>query len=140
MSDRTFFDTNVLVYLFDDDAPAKQATARELLETHGPKGEAIVSTQVLQEFYVAVTRKLGKPVAPEIAEAAVASLAEMPTIGIDSATILAAISLSRRDRLSFWDSLIIQAAIAGGCSTLLTEDLQAGRRIDSLLVVNPFAA
>ena len=140
MSDRTFFDTNVLVYLFDADAPTKRKRARELLEKHGPAGEAVLSTQVLQEFYVTVTRKLGKPLPADDAETAVTTLAEMPLVGIDGAMILAAIGRSRRDRLSFWDALVVQAAITGGCASLLTEDMQHGRRVDSLLIVNPFAA
>ena len=61
MSGRAFFDTNVLVYLFDSDSPAKQARAREVFESEGRAGNVVISTQVLQEFYVAVTRKLGKP-------------------------------------------------------------------------------
>jgi len=140
MSDRTFFDTNILVYLFDADSPAKRDRARELLEAHGPAGEAVVSTQVLQEFYVAVTRRLGRPLPADDAEDAVASLATMPLVAIDGAMILAAIGRSRRDRLSFWDALIVQAAIAGGCATLLSEDMQHGRRFDSVSIVNPFAA
>lgn len=61
MSDKTFLDTNVLVYRFDDDEPAKQARAREILDTEGPRGSLVLSTQVLQEFYVTVTRKLARP-------------------------------------------------------------------------------
>jgi len=138
MSGRAFLDTNVLVYLFDRDTPAKQRRAREVLETEG--GSAAVSTQVLQEFYVTVTRKLGQPLAEKDAEAAVRDLAALEVVPVDTPLVLAAIARSRADRLSLWDALVVESALRAGCRRLLTEDLQDGRLFGRLRVENPFAS
>ena len=134
---KVFFDTNILVYLFDAGAPAKQRRARELLDTHTRAGETLLSTQVLQEFYVAVTRKLATPLDLASAYEAVKELAVMPTVRIDIPLILSAIQLSRDRKLSFWDSLVIRAAIEGGATTLYSEDLQPGQVFETLTVANP---
>ena len=137
MSGRAFLDTNVLVYLFDRDTPAKQRRAREVLETEG--GSAAVSTQVLQEFYVTVTRKLGQPLAEKDAEAAVRDLAALEVVPVDTPLVLAAIARSRGDRISLWDALVVESALHAGCRRLLTEDLQDGRLFGRIRVENPFA-
>lgn len=124
---RRFFDTNVLVYLFDASAPRKKARAQELLKQAVGEGLALLSTQVLQEFFVAVTRKLSVPLPPEQAARAVRDLAKLPTVQVDAEMILQAIETMRRYRLSFWDSLIVQAALHGGATILYTEDLQHGK-------------
>jgi predicted nucleic acid-binding protein len=136
MSDRVFLDTNVLVYLFDADEPGKRAVAARLLEERGD--HAVLSTQVLQEFYAAVTRKLGKPLTEAEAETAVRHLAALDVVVVDTGIILAAVQLSRRHRVAFWDALIVEAALSRGCTTLLSEDMQDGRRFDTLTVANPF--
>ena len=138
MSTRVFLDTNVLVYLFDLDAPEKQARAQEILESEGASGRALVSTQVLQEFYVSVTRKLAQPLDPETAYRAVEDLASLPMVQIDTTLILSAITRHRKEQVSFWDALIIQAALEGGAGILYTEDLQHGRVMDGLRIENPF--
>lgn len=137
---RAFFDTNVLVYLFDNDAPEKQRIARALLEREANAGRATLSTQVLQEFFVTVTRKLAVPLEHEQAERAVRSLAELSVVQVDPVLILAAIDASRKLQISFWDALIVSAALQSGASLLYTEDLQHGRNIDGLAIANPFAA
>jgi predicted nucleic acid-binding protein len=134
-----FFDTNVLVYLFDADSPDKRKTARALFQQHAEAGDILLSTQVLQEFYVAVTRKLGRPLDTAAAAEAVSSFAELALVQIDSALIVSAIHRSRNSQLSFWDALIVQAAIEGHASTLYSEDMQHGQIQDSLRVVNPFS-
>lgn len=134
---KVFFDTNILVYLFDASAPAKQERARKLLGQHTRAGETLLSTQVLQEFYVAVTRKLATVLEPDAAYEAVKGLAVMPTVRVDVPLILSATQLSRQHQLSFWDALIIRSAIEGGASTLYTEDLQHGRVFETLTVENP---
>ena len=139
MSGIAFFDTNVLVYLFDSGSRTKQKRARELLECEIKAGHAILSTQILQEFYVAVTRKLADPLDDETAERAVRDLAALPVVSVDTPMIFGAIARSRRERISFWDSLIIEAALAGGATRLYSEDLQHGRAIDGLRIENPFA-
>ncbi|MFL6234401.1 MAG: PIN domain-containing protein [Thermoanaerobaculia bacterium] len=139
MSDRTFFDTNVLVYIFDTDSPAKQARARDLLTEHARFGRIVLSSQVLQEFYVTVIRKLARPLPVEEALAALVHLSSFPLITSDGALILRAVQLHQKASLSFWDALIVQAALESNCRRLLSEDLQHGRRFGGLLIENPFA-
>lgn len=138
MTVRSFFDTNVLVYTDDRSAPAKQRRALELIAEHRLAGTGVVSVQVLQEYFVAATRKLR--VEPPVARRKVELLAEFQVVVPEVEDVLAAIDLHRLDGLSFWDSLIIQTAKRGGCRQILTEDLQQTREIDGLLITNPFHA
>lgn len=134
---KAFFDTNILVYLFDAGAPAKQRRAREILTQHTLAGETLLSTQVLQEFYVVVTRKLATPLDPDAAYQAVRELAVMPSVRVDIPLILSAIQLSRSKRLSFWDGLIVQSALEGGAAILYSEDMQDGQVFETLRIENP---
>ena len=136
---KTFFDTNVLVYAFDVDAPAKRKKAAQLLSERAAAGEVLISTQVLQEFYVAVTRKLAQPLAEEAALVATRELTAFPIINVDANLVLAAIRSSREHRISFWDALIVEAARSGGASVLYSEDFNDGQRFDGATVKNPFA-
>jgi predicted nucleic acid-binding protein len=138
MSDRTFVDTNVVVYLFDADAPEKQRRAREIIEAAGPEGGLVLSTQVLQEFYVSVTRKLEHPLPEDEAEAAAKELATLDVVEIEVPMVLRAISRARHHTLSLWDALIVEAALRRGCSRLLSEDMQDGRQFGDLRIENPF--
>lgn len=138
MSTPVFLDTNILVYLFDSGSPVKQKRAREIVDEHARTGRALLSTQVLQEFYVAVTRKLTKTLDEATAERAVHDLAVLPTVRIDIPMILAAVARSRCGHFSLWDALIVEAAIAGGARRLYSEDLQHGRTIEGVLIENPF--
>src|SRR6476619_4056401 len=134
---KALFDTYILVYLFDASAAAKQRTAREVLTQHTLAGETLLSTQVLQEFYVVVTRKLATPLDPDAAYQAVRELAVMPSVRVDIPLILSAIQLSRSKRLSFWDGLIVQSALEGGASILYSEDMQDGQVFETLRIENP---
>jgi predicted nucleic acid-binding protein len=134
-----FFDTNVFVFLFDADSPDKRKKARSLFQKHVEAGDILLSTQVLQEFYVVVTRKLARPLDAGVAAEAVSSFAELPLVQIDSELIVSAIHRSRNNQLSFWDALIVQAAIEGHANTLYSEDMKHGLMQDSLRVVNPFS-
>jgi predicted nucleic acid-binding protein len=136
---KTFFDTNVLVYAFDVGAPAKRKKAAQLLSERAAAGDVLISTQVLQEFYVAVTRKLAQPLAEESALVATRELTAFPTVNVDANLVLAAIRSSREHRISFWDALIIEAARSGGASVLYSEDLNDGQIFDGATVKNPFA-
>ena len=138
MSGSVFFDTNVLVYLYDTDSPQKQDKAKALLEEHGGSGKAFLSTQVLQEFYVNVSRKFVRQLSHEEALQATENLSRLPVVQVDVSLILRAISLGKQLQVSFWDSLIIQAALNARCQRLLTEDLQHGRVIGDLRIENPF--
>src|SRR5271166_3755247 len=99
---RCFFDTNVLVYLFDADEPAKKAVARRVFYQSVRRREALLSVQVLQEFFVTVTRKLGTPLSQDEAERTVRDLSDLQVVISDTELMLDAIALSRRYRLSFW--------------------------------------
>ena len=140
MSDdrKVFVDTNVFVYLFDRSAPAKRERARRLIEAENAGRGLVISTQVLQEFHVSVTRKLEVPLSPAEAEKAARNLTALQVIGVDTGMVLDAIVRSREHKLAFWDALIVQAALAGGCSALLSEDLQHGREFGALRIENPF--
>jgi predicted nucleic acid-binding protein len=137
MSDRTFVDTNILVYALDDAEPEKREIARR---SPGSKryGELILSTQILGEFYVTVTRKLAQPVPATKAAEALDWLGLLPVVAIDAALIKSAAQISRSSQLSYWDSLVVAAATRGGCQRLLSEDLNDDQAIGSVCVENPF--
>jgi predicted nucleic acid-binding protein len=137
MSVRSFLDSNVLVYTDDATAGGKQAAALDLVRRCRREGCGVVSTQVLQEYFVVSTRKLG--VADEIARRKVELFARFDLVLNQVDDILAAIDLRRLHGLSFWDGLIVRAALRSGSRILYSEDLQAGRRIDGLEIVNPFS-
>lgn len=139
MSGRVFVDTNVFAYLFDDGAPAKRARAADVLQRQRRTGEIVASTQVLQELYVCLTRGPAPLASPELAEKAVDDVAKLTIVPVDVALVREAIGLSRRHRLSFWDALIVRAAVAGRCERLLTEDLNDGQTIDGVRIENPLA-
>ena len=138
MASRTFFDTNVLVYLFDADSPVKQSKARDALQGALERGPVVISTQVLQEFFVTVTRKLAHPLPGPAAEAALRSLMKLSVVQVDPELVLAAAVSSRRDRISFWDALILATASAAGCEEVLSEDLQHGRSFGRVRIADPF--
>ena len=131
-----FIDTNVLVYLFDVDSPKKQGRSRLLLEEVADS--AIVSVQVLGEFYVAVTRKLESPLPDDQAQAAVDALCELQVRPLNDSLARAAIRRSIASRLSYWDALIVETAIEAEAGVLLSEDMQHGQEFGGLRVVDPF--
>jgi len=136
MPARSFFDTNVLAYTDDHDSPTKQSRALALFEEARRTGTGVVSTQVMQEYFVTVTRKLGVPV--DVARRKVELFARLGLVVIDLADVLAAIDLHRLHQIAFWDALVVRAAQRANCSVLYTEDMQHGRRIDGLSILNPF--
>lgn len=137
MNGLAFFDTNILVYADDAGAPKKQGRALEIFGVHLRRGTAVISVQVLQEYFVAATRKLG--VAPETAQRKVEILARARVVRLDADDVIAAIELHRLTRISFWDALIVQAPRCAGTAVLYSEDLQAGSVVGGVRVVNPFA-
>lgn len=134
----TFVDTNVLVYAYDADAGAKHDSARSQLEALWQNESGLVSTQVLQEFYVTVTRKLSRPLTRRTAREILATYGTWPVHRPDVDDIAAASELEERHQVSFWDALIIVSARRSGARSLLTEDLQDGQRFDGLEIVCPF--
>jgi predicted nucleic acid-binding protein len=137
MSALSFFDTNILIYADDDDTPAKQRRACDLIAEHRRSGTGVVSVQVLQEYFVTITRKLGDD--PRVARRKVELLAEFDVVVTNVADILAAIDFHLVHGFSFWDALIVRCAKQAGCSVLLTEDMQDRREIDGVRIVNPFS-
>lgn len=136
MKERSFFDTNILIYSDDSAFPEKQAIAIQLLEEGWNSGNIVLSTQVLQEYFVASTRKLG--VSVEIAQRKIELLAHLDIISIEHSDIIQAIDLHRLHNFSFWDSLIIRMAQKTNCTALYSEDMQHGQLIGNVRVVNPF--
>jgi predicted nucleic acid-binding protein len=133
-----FFDTNVLIYFIDEDEPEKREIARSLIEEHLVGGDGMISVQVLREFYSAA-RKLRRPLLDERAEAMVRYFSTFRTLPEDVGTVLRAIRRGRELGLSFWDALIVEAALKGGADRLLTEDLQEARVIEGMRIENPFS-
>ncbi len=136
MNVRSFFDTNILVYTDDHDAPQKQVKSLDLLEEARTEGWGVVSTQVLQEYFATTTRRLGVPA--EIARRKVELFSRLDLVLLDLPDILGAIDLHRLHRLGFWDALVVRAAKRAGCVRVLTEDLQHGSLVDGVRIVNPF--
>ena len=138
MKDRFFVDTNVIVYAHDTAAGAKHGAARALIERLWEERSGVVSTQVLQELYVTVRRKVATPLAPEEAKLLIGDYLRWEVVVNDGEAILAAIELEKRFKLSFWDALIVHAATQSGADTLYSEDLGDGRSYGDVRVVNPF--
>ncbi len=134
---RVFLDTNVLAYAMDAGAARKRKVSREWLAALARSGDGVISTQVLQEFFVAATRKLG--VAPLAAKAVMKTFETFEVVQVSPILINDAIDCSILNQLSFWDSLVVTAAASAGCTTLLTEDLNHGQLVMGVNIKNPFA-
>ncbi len=136
MKERRFIDSNILIYTDDAAFPEKQEIAMALLEEGWNTGNTILSTQVLQEYFSAVTRKLG--VSAETAQRKIELLACLDIVSIQHEDILRAIEIHRLYKFSFWDSLIIRMAQKTSCIILYSEDMQHGQKIGDVRIVNPF--
>ena len=135
---KVLFDTNILLYMYSRADSGKQRKALELFRSHAQSGRLLVSTQVVQEFYVAGARKLGMP-RPELLTL-VSAFLELPLVIITAGLIRTAIDTEARYSISFWDALIVAAAESAGAETLFTEDLNHGQRYGNVTVRNPFQA
>ena len=133
---KAFFDTNVLLYMYSSADARKQARARELYREYALAGRLVLSTQVVQEFFVAGVRKLALP-RQQVQEAATAFL-DSPLVVIGPTHIRAAMENEGRYNISFWDGLIVAAAEAAGAGVLFTEDLNDGQQYGAILARNPF--
>lgn len=138
MSVECFLDTNVLVYAVSSAQAeaAKSAKALELIQ----RSDFGLSAQVLQEFYVTVTRKIRRPLSPERAVELLDEYRVFPTVPTDYALIVSAVELSLRYHISYWDGAVVAAAQALSAVTLYTEDLQHGQLYGSVRAHNPFLA
>jgi predicted nucleic acid-binding protein len=137
---REFVDTNVLVYAHDRSAGAKQAQAAALLAGLWDSGLGCLSVQVLQEFFVAVTRKVPHPLESTAAESLVRDLTNWAIFTPDADDVLAAIALHRRARIAFWDAMVLHSAAAMACDVVWSEDLNPRQSYDGVTVRNPFAS
>jgi predicted nucleic acid-binding protein len=133
-----FVDTNVLLYWRDASEPDKQPQAKAWLDAQWRTAEGRTSIQVLQEFYVNVTRKLSPGLTHADATADVRTFLRWRPVVIDEDVLEEAWRIEERFGLSFWDAAIAAAAQVSGCRHLLTEDLQDGQELDGLVVIDPF--
>ncbi|NDY95298.1 PIN domain-containing protein [Wenzhouxiangella sp. C33] len=136
MAGRSFFDSNILVYTDDAQASAKQESALALWQAQRSEGLAVVSIQVLQEYFWSVTRKLG--VDSSIATEKLMLFAKAGVMSPLADDVVSAARLAVEHKLPFWDAMIVQMALRADCDVLFSEDMQAGRRFAGLKIVNPF--
>ncbi|HEX9019739.1 MAG TPA: PIN domain-containing protein [Nitrospirota bacterium] len=135
---KLFLDTNVLVYAYDTSAGRKHEKARDIMLGLWDSGLGVVSTQVLQEFFVLATRKIPAPLDVKAAKEIVSDLLKWDVVVNDGDSILGAIDIYLHRKYSFWDALIIEAAVRGDADILLSEDLSHGQVIHGVAVQNPF--
>jgi len=133
-----FIDTNILVYAHDLSAGEKHDRARELIQTLWDTGIGCLSIQVLQEFFVTVTRKVARPIKSENAARVIKDLATWNLHQPNANDVLGAIELQGHHQVSFWDAMILWSASQMGCSKLYSEDLNSAQIYKGVLVVNPF--
>lgn len=133
-----FVDTNILVYAHDSSAGPKYDRAQCLIRDLWESGLGCLSIQVLQEFYVTITRKVARPLPAEVAAQIIADLSVWEVHCPDAEDVLEAIRLQERHQVSFWDAMIIASAIHLGCETLWSEDLNPGQVYNKVRVQSPF--
>ena len=138
MSGREFLDTNVLVYAEDSRDTIKQTQARDLIRALLLERRGVISLQVLQEFHVVATRKLNMD--PEAARRRILRYSRFEIVPLQFPDLLSAIDLQQLHNLSFWDALIVKAALNGSCKVLHSEDMHSGHVIETLALNNPFSS
>jgi len=138
MNGRVFVDTNILIYAHDNEAGLKQERASQILGELWQAKKGVMSTQVLQEFYVNVTRKIPTPLKRATARDIIRQYSAWPIVEPDVDMIIFASEMEERHTLSFWDALIIAAACRIGAEKIITEDLNHGQNIDGMTIENPF--
>ena len=139
MSGRTFVDTNVLIYAHDVDAGQKHEIARNVVRELWSEREGVLSMQVLQEFYVNVTRKIATPLPRVMARTIIESYRSW-CVQTTTEEITTAFRIEDEAHLGFWDALVVAAASKSGAVRLISEDLNPGQTILGVRVENPFAA
>lgn len=137
MKERSFLDSNILLYTDDRNAPEKQEIATELLKSGWKSNNIFLSTQVLQEYFSAATKKMGVPA--ETAQRKIELLGKrLDIFSIEHGDIIQAIDIHRLHSFSFWDSLIVRMAQKSACAILYSEDMQHERVINGVRIINPF--
>ena len=135
---RHFVDTNVFVYAYDHKADEKHQRAQDILRDLWANRNGCVCIQILQEFYVTVTRKIPNPLTSDATAQIISDLATWTVHSPTSTDVLNAIEIQQRHQLSFWDAMVINSAIQLGCDILWSEDLNDGQFYDGVRVSNPF--
>src|ERR1051325_3971375 len=138
MIEKVFVDSNVLVYAHDADSGDKQRIAADAIAKIMDARSGVLSIQVLQEFYSTVTRKIRSAITRDVARELLRSYSAWTIQSLTTADIVAASYLEQRHQLSFWDALIVQAALLAGAHKLLSEDLQNGMLISGVKIENTF--
>ena len=138
MTDKVFVDTNILVYAHDLDASVKHDQAAEIVGQLWESRNGVLSTQVLQEFYVTLTRNVASTLSKLEARKLVQKYSNWQVVLNDSTIISQASEIEESYNLSFWDALIISAAYSQNVPMILTEDLTHGQIIEGILIENPF--
>jgi predicted nucleic acid-binding protein len=138
MSDRVFLDSNILVYAYDRHEPNKQAAAQAILREGLQEDRAVLSAQVLSEFFVVVTHRVRYPLSADEALEAIRLFSTLTVMPIEAVSVETAIELHKRHHISYWDALILTTARQAGCQRILTEDLNVGQKYDGVRVENPF--
>jgi predicted nucleic acid-binding protein len=138
MSDKVFLDSNIIVYAYDKHEPKKLAKAQALLKSGIAQESAVVSSQVLGEFFVVVTGRIKEPLSADEAMEIIEVLSVLPVVEIDLSLVKRAIQTHKTYGISYWDSLIVAAAECTGCRKLVSEDLNDGQEYNGIVVENPF--
>jgi predicted nucleic acid-binding protein len=135
---KVFLDTNILIYAYDASAGQKNRKAKDTLVKLWNSKRGIISIQVMQEFFVNVTSKIQYPIDTDSAEVIIKDLFQWEVVVNDEASILKAIDIHIEYKFSFWDAMILQAAVNGGAKLLYTEDMIHGQEVQGVRIVNPF--
>ena len=135
---REFVDSNILVYAFDPSAESKQFIAGQLLQRLSKNGNGCLSVQVLQEFFVTITRKVSVPLAIDEASDLVRDFSTWKVFAPSSDDVLAAIAVHKQAKISLWDAMVVHAASEMGCERLWSEDLKPDAILRGVRVCNPF--
>ena len=139
MKGADFFDTNILVYAYDSHLPDKQQKAQNIVLSGVREGNGVLSTQVLGEFFMVVTKKINKPLSVSDARDIIKYMGRMKVQEIDVLIVERALDTLERYKISYWDALIIAAAERAQCKRILSEDLNAGQIYHGIEITNPFA-
>jgi predicted nucleic acid-binding protein len=137
--DKVFLDTNILVYAYDTSAGEKHGLAKEIVSRLWTTATGVISTQVLQEFFVSVTKKVPKPLEVTLAKKIVRDFLKWEVVINDGESVLDAIDIHKKYHYSFWDSLIVEAALKGRCDVIYSEDFSHGQIVEGVTIENPFA-
>jgi predicted nucleic acid-binding protein len=135
---KAFVDTNILIYAYDSTAGQKHERASRIVSDLWDSGLGVLSTQVLQEFFVNVTAKIPKPLDVITAKGIVNDLLAWETMVVDGPSILKGVDIHLKYQYAFWDALIIETAISSRSQVLLSEDLCDGQIIQGVTIKNPF--